>query len=46
HPSIETVAKRFLNQNKPLNETTHVPVHAYHNVSINLLVQDFNDVHD
>ncbi|MBA0672857.1 hypothetical protein Goklo_007419, partial [Gossypium klotzschianum] len=30
HPSIESVAKRFWNTNKPLNETTDVLVEAYH----------------
>ncbi|MBA0701604.1 hypothetical protein Goari_022917, partial [Gossypium aridum] len=29
HPSIKTVAKRILNPNQPLNETTHAPIEAY-----------------
>ncbi|MBA0696351.1 hypothetical protein Goari_002909, partial [Gossypium aridum] len=29
HPSVEFVAKLFLNPNQPLNETTHASLEAY-----------------
>ncbi|KAG8481142.1 hypothetical protein CXB51_025910 [Gossypium anomalum] len=45
HHCVETITKQFLNPNQPFNETTHASVEAYHKVSINLLVQDFNDVY-
>ncbi|TYH71152.1 hypothetical protein ES332_D05G165100v1, partial [Gossypium tomentosum] len=46
HPSVESVAKRFLNPNQPFNKTTDAPVEAYCKVRINLLVKDFNEVYD
>ncbi|MBA0662212.1 hypothetical protein Goklo_006387, partial [Gossypium klotzschianum] len=46
HPSIKSVGKRLLNASQPLNETTDAPIAAYHTVSINLLLQDFNEVQD
>ncbi|TYI61271.1 hypothetical protein E1A91_D10G161300v1, partial [Gossypium mustelinum] len=46
HHSVESVAKRFWNPNQSLNETTHAPVEADRKVRINLLVKDFNEVHD
>ncbi|MBA0565512.1 hypothetical protein Golob_010381, partial [Gossypium lobatum] len=46
HPSVESVAKRFLNPNQPFNETTDAPIEAYCKVRISLLVKDFNEVYD
>ncbi|KAG8494564.1 hypothetical protein CXB51_012211 [Gossypium anomalum] len=45
-PSVESIAKRFLNPNQPFNETIDTPVEAYCKVRINLLVEDFNEVYD
>ncbi|MBA0812984.1 hypothetical protein Gohar_026884 [Gossypium harknessii] len=33
------MAKRFLNPNQPLNETTHPPIEAYYRAKMNFLVQ-------
>ncbi|MBA0749458.1 hypothetical protein Gogos_003383, partial [Gossypium gossypioides] len=37
HPSIESVTKRFWNQNKPLNEMNHAPIKAYRKVSMDVI---------
>ncbi|MBA0785415.1 hypothetical protein Gotri_028288 [Gossypium trilobum] len=46
HPSVESVAKRFSNTSQHLEETTDALVETYRMESINLLVQDFNNVQD
>ena len=45
HPSIESVANRFLNQNPPPNDNTHPLVEAHRKVRINQLSQQLNEVH-
>ncbi|MFQ6664647.1 hypothetical protein Gotur_031689, partial [Gossypium turneri] len=46
HPSVESVAKQFLNPSQSFNETIYAPVEALSKVRLNLPVQDFNEVHD
>ncbi|XVE88355.1 hypothetical protein DITRI_Ditri19aG0062800 [Diplodiscus trichospermus] len=44
HPSIESVANRFLNQNPPPNDNTHPLVEAHRKVKCNQLSQQLNKV--
>ncbi|XWS15950.1 hypothetical protein CRYUN_Cryun34aG0045500 [Craigia yunnanensis] len=44
HPSIESVANRFLNKNPPPNDNTHPLVEAHRKVRINQLSQQLNEV--
>ena len=44
HPSIESVANRFLNQTPPPNNNTHPLVEAHRNVRTNQLSQQLNEV--
>ncbi|MBA0871246.1 hypothetical protein Goshw_023312, partial [Gossypium schwendimanii] len=37
HPSVEFVAKLFLNPNQPLNETTHASLEAYNKLVVDLI---------
>ncbi|MBA0664517.1 hypothetical protein Goklo_004501, partial [Gossypium klotzschianum] len=39
HPSVQSAAKQFFNQNQPLNETIYATFEAFRKVRINLLVQ-------
>ncbi|XP_022723747.1 agamous-like MADS-box protein AGL62 [Durio zibethinus] len=44
HPSIESVANRFLNQNPPPNDNTHPLVEAHRKIRINQLSQYLNEL--
>ncbi|XVF25502.1 hypothetical protein REPUB_Repub13aG0218200 [Reevesia pubescens] len=44
HPSIESVANRFLKQNPPPNDNTHPLVEAHRKVRINQLGKHLNEV--
>ncbi|OMO93916.1 Transcription factor, MADS-box [Corchorus capsularis] len=44
HPSVESVANRFLNQNPPPNDNTHPLVEAHRKVRINHLTQQHNEL--
>lgn len=44
HPSVESIANRFLNQNPPPTDNTHPLVEAHRRVRINELNQQHNDL--
>ncbi|XVE88356.1 hypothetical protein DITRI_Ditri19aG0062900 [Diplodiscus trichospermus] len=44
HPSIESVANQFLNQNHPPNNNTHPLVKAHRKIRCNQLSQQLNEV--
>jgi pheromone receptor transcription factor len=44
HPSVESVANRFLKQNPPQGDNTHPLVEAHRRVRINELNQQYNDL--
>ncbi|XP_015876782.3 agamous-like MADS-box protein AGL62 [Ziziphus jujuba] len=46
HPSIESIANRFLNQNPPQTDNTHPLVEAHRRVRIDELNQQHNDLHN
>ncbi|PPD79762.1 hypothetical protein GOBAR_DD23310 [Gossypium barbadense] len=44
HPSIESIANRFLNGNIPVIDNTHALIEAHRIVRINKLIQLYNEV--
>ncbi|XP_052486309.1 agamous-like MADS-box protein AGL62 [Gossypium raimondii] len=45
HPSIESIANRFLNGNIPVIDDAHALIEAHRMVRINKVIQLYNEVH-
>ncbi|PPD79761.1 hypothetical protein GOBAR_DD23309 [Gossypium barbadense] len=46
HPSIESIANRFLNGNIPVIDDAHALIEAHRMVRINRVIQLYNEVHN